>query len=218
MPLTKEEALEEVRGRLGDPPEAELPTAQVERALTAGLREFSRYKPRTWSVVIDLVAGQQDYLLPEGAEGVSESLVQVPDLAQRELVELYSLLGLDAMSMVDEQDGFFWGMEVIPGEGVNTLRLYPAPPMNLRATFKVERAITDISEVREVDAETLFLYMEGECMEYLGLKRSKSVKQVPTATGILKLDDGLNHRTEGRQKKKEFHQRLGQGASIIVAG
>lgn len=226
MPLTQAQLETEVRGRLGDPPEATLPAAQIQRAIAAALREFSRYRPLHEDTTIQIVADQSDYDVEDGVIG-AELVAWWPEGVWPELDEIGRMEAAQRTVAKGFWDRLYEGMhaerletpyecEVIPGTPTK-IRILPTPDCAMTAALQLQRART-LEQLTDWEAEILILYIEGDCEEYIGLKRSKSVMQIPTATGALKLDDGSKLRIEGARKKREFSKRLGGGASVATAG
>lgn len=230
MPLVKAEVLAEIRRRLGDPPEAQLPTEQVEVSLSAALREFSRYRPIKESLSLQFVAGVSEYDAPDDGIFAVEDVAVLPNAALGLFMdpELW-----EAEPYSEFEDGsLMWDrirkdylltkeyiepdVQLIPGTPPK-FRIHPAPVCDGKAELRVKRLVT-LETLKESDLEHVIRYAHGDCLEYLGRKRSKSVKKVPTATGQLHLDDGYALRREGRELKEEFRRALGGEATIVGRG
>jgi hypothetical protein len=223
----------EIRGRLGDPSEAELPSAQITRAVEGALREFSRHYPETVEVSVSLSVGVSEYPLPAGTVDVSES---ASDGLPYTLDFPTSEFGFTRPG-VDEGDLDFWraiGRDYLYGRGdleldlqvietgdeespAPVLRIIPTPALAGTLALVVEK-VRDPVKLTRKDVEGLVQWAEGDCMEYIGRKRSKSVTDVPTATGRLKLSDGQDLREEGRKQKEKQESKWGTGATVIEGG
>jgi hypothetical protein len=234
---------QELRTRLGEPSEASLPDEQLDAALTGALREYSRHRPRWANATLDVVAGQDTYPLPANAEEVSDvwarpslDVLQLPfdalSVAGVQGFPIHSFGALNLLYPTKLSTGFLddlvrmgftpmddavWETRVDVAQDPPVLVITPVPQRDLTLAFKVEfsRAAVDVPEK---DADLLLLYAEGDCLEFIGRKRSKSVKQIPTATGSLRLDNGAELRLEGRQLKKDFAAKLGTGATVVAKG
>lgn len=227
MPLTTQDVAEIIRGRLGDPPVEELPAEQVNRAIEAALREFSRYRPRFEQVSITLEKGRADYVLPEGVSDVAEVWVIPTGVVFGEALDPLAMMMegltediLDKLRRagIQPMTDFIWEWDVIPGNPP-TLRVYPTPNTGpFTALVLMERNVTQVEELEDREVELIVEYAMGDCMEYVGRKRSKTVRQVPTATGKLVLDDGKDLREEGCLLKKSFHKKLGVMVTTAVVG
>lgn len=230
MPLLSEAELKaEVRGRLGDPSITELPDAQLDRAFLGGLREFSRFRPIFEAFEFTTEPGVSDYLCPEGTvevtslwtveEGfqISPGEILLEGLPPEELFAELERLGFDPA------DNAFWDWQVLQPttaenpDPVPVLRVHPTPDYVFSVLARASK-LSEFKNITERDQETLMLHMQGDCMVHMGMKRSTAVRRIPTATGILHLDDGSALRSEGRQLKKEFRKRLGDGATVVQAG
>lgn len=227
---TKNEIATEVRGRLGDPSEAELPSTQVDRAVDGALREFSRYYPEVVEVSLVLVAGQSEYELPAGSLEVSEAAhdarspfhpdaMGIPRNAypgpSDEHFDRWRGLHDDYTVRRDEIEP---ELQVIARTGQPpVLRIIPTPKHGGTMALVVD-IIRDSDSLTETETEGVVNWAEGDCLEYIGRKRSKSVTDIPTATGRLKLSDGKDLRDEGRDQKKDQACSWGVGATVIEGG
>jgi len=226
VPLKKDDLKVELRSRLGDPSVAELPDAQVEHALDAALREFSRFRPSQEFVQLSLAARGTTYPLPAGVTGVSD-LWMMPigsgvldplqfklALASYEVETLYALgaYAADDLALaweVEQRQGTD-GSELPP-----VLTLFPPPAFDAVAFMRAERTRT-WENVGPQEKEALLTYARGEALEYIGRKRSRSVNKIPTAAGTLSLNTGYNDRADGRQFKKDFYAMMGGGATVAL--
>lgn len=230
---SKQDIQEEVRGRLGDPSIEALPESQIERAIKAGLREYSRYRPETFEYTLLLMKGKTDYDLPEGVIGVADYAVAPEDMTYLFPWELEFLRYEEEKYLpprtnrllMHHDDDFrknelpeyeFQVFDRGPDESP-LLRMHPAPRWNMRASLVLEKA-REMESLSLRDAEIVMLYIMAECLEYLGLRRSKSVRRIPTATGQLQLDDGYALRKEATMYRKRFMDALGAGAGVVYGG
>lgn len=217
---------QEIRRRLGDLPVAQLPAEQVSAALDAALREFSRYRPLKDTASLRILTGVNSYGAPDGSYAV-EDYAFMPDAAIGLFVE-------DPMFWQQyESDGDRWNnlrkemllyksdiepdVQIVPTATGPEIRIFPTPSHNGKAEVRV-RILRAIEDVNESDLEHIMRYAQGDCLEYIGRKRAKSVTKVPTATGQLHLDDGKELREEGCELKKKFHESLGGGATALGVG
>lgn len=222
----------ELRGRLGDLSEAQLPDTQTSRALSAALREFSRYKKRDTPTLIQISSNQYDYPLPAGTTAVRDLFAfptwlfwaNVDPLALSIQLPTLTTLGLMTLIGVKPIDNWPTDWQIIPPDTTATppvetptLRLLNLPDVPAILFLLVQKPLT-VTDLSEDECEHILLFAKGDCLEWLGMKRSKPVKRVPTATGNLLLDDGKDLRAEGRALKKEFRALLGTGATVIDAG
>jgi hypothetical protein len=218
------EVVTEVRGRLGDPSEAELPMPQIARAIEGALREFSRFYPETLALTLDLVADQSEYALPDGVVGVSEaatvggmdSMTDLPmpwdRLWTADALDYWRDVHVDYMRPKVIEPSF----QVLDGEPP-TLRMIPAPTRSGKLALVVEK-IAEVETMSRTVVEGVIQWAEGDCLEYIGRKRSKSVTDIPTATGRLKLSDGSDLRREGREQKRQQECEWGAGSTVIDGG
>jgi hypothetical protein len=221
----------EVRERLGDPSEEMLPPSQIVNAINAGLREFSRYRPEKFEHTLLLQKGVADYDLPAGVIGVSEWAVGPLDMLYKfpwefewlhveeqpyvlpkrtERLQQHKLDDFRANELPD------FTFQVFPGDPAR-LRMSPTPRWDLRAALVLQKPVR-MESLSDRDVELLLMFVMGECLVYLARRRSKSVTQIPTATGALKLDDGSSFRTEGQRLKRDFARAMGHGAGVILGG
>lgn len=231
---TMNDVVTEVRGRLGDPSEAELPETQINRAVEGSLREFSRHHPTTVEVQVILIAGKAEYVLPSGSLEVAES-------ADSSVYEREYLTGSDSLALgiphnaYQPEDSFaHWrrihndysrvrptiesDLQVFDqNDGTCLLRIIPAPPVAGTLLLVVER-IREVTVLTRRQVEGLVQWAEGDCLEFIGRKRSKSVTDIPTATGRLKLSDGKDLRDEGADLKYKQECKWGSGATVIEGG
>jgi hypothetical protein len=230
----------EVRVRLGKPPETELPSEQVTLAVSAALREFSRYRPRLAETRLSLTPGRAEYPLPPGTIGVFEAIPERlplrgglpweqlpvgPDPAGVLLMEAEG--SLDPWNVLDNQlrgirDDAGFLTEVIPPpddtpNGPPTLRLVPTPGRMQRLTLTLE-TVVPVESLPRLDVETVLLYARAECLEFRGLKRNKSVWSIPTATGKLNLDTGEQFLKLAGELRDTFEKRMGRGATAMIVG
>lgn len=225
--LNWSEVVAEIRRRLGDPPVTKLPEEQVEASLDAALREFSRYRPVKRTVSLQFKQGVEEYDAPYGVFAV-EDVVVLPDAAiglftdpefldvnfrYEDGTEFFDRVRKDVLL---KREVLQPDVQVIPGTPPK-FRVFPAPSMDARAELRVKMRV-DIDTLQESDLEHVLRYAQGECLEYIGRSRAKSVRKVPTATGQLHLDDGYALRREGRELKEEFRRLLGGDASVVGRG
>lgn len=239
MPRTQD--LEnEVRVRLGNPPETELPSAQVTIAVTAALREFSRYRPRLASHTLALASGRAEYPLPAGAFGVHEIVPErmlyrtgmpwevMPSGVDPAGVMLTEAeVALDPWNVMENslraaRDDAGFLTEVLPPEedaegATPTLRLIPTPTRAARVKLVLEMEV-EAATVARTDTELLLLYARAECLQFRGIKRNKTVWSIPTATGKLVLDTGEKFLALAAQMREEFDCKMGQGATVMIVG
>jgi hypothetical protein len=218
MPLDLDAVKTEIRGRLGDPNTSDLPAEELDRAVAASLREVSRYKPLRKQVSIALIEGQEDYTLEEGAilaVRVTAGRTS-PLFVPRDVIRKEDQWDREYRAQVDERASryTFLGWVVQTSEGP-VLRISPEPPVDLTAVAEIcfVRTVDDLDDVS--DRESLVMYGMAECLEFMGRKRNKKVRQIPTATGVLKLDDGADFLREGKELKEEFRCRMGQHLTLI---
>jgi hypothetical protein len=227
--MTQEQLVAEVRGRLGDPPAATLPDPQIVRSIAAALREFSRYSAEVFEHRLDLSAGRTDYALPIGTTDVVSLSVQDPlrlPLAHEFLGVLqYEAPNTDPWQRMYERGWAEREVRVMEPQMISmgdeetppVVRIRPEPSRAFVAVLELERPRT-LGDMSTSDIEALLLYIMGDCLEFIGRKRSKSITQIPTATGTLKLDDGSRFRREGFFLKREFEKRMGASASAVTQG
>lgn len=230
--MTKDELITELRGRMGDLSEAQLPETQLSRALGAALRELARYKKRDTPSMLNLSASVFDYEIPAGTVAVRDMYVFPTYLLWSNIDPLMLTLQLPTLSMegllalVGIKPVEHWPMEtqVIPPDTtaapprtITTLRFLSIPDV-ASTVFFLARTPLGYADLTDEDQESLLLWAKGDCYEYLGLKRSKPVKRIPTAAGNVLLDDGVDLRKEGKAMKKEFAAQLGSGATVIERG
>lgn len=230
--LNRSEVVAEIRRRLGDPPVSQLPEEQVEASLDAALREFSRYRPVKMTVSLQFEQGVEEYDAPDGVFAV-EDVAVLPNAAlelftdpefwdpefwdvnfrYEDGTEVFDRVRKDVLL---KREVLQPDVQVIPGTPPK-FRVFPAPSMDARAELRVKMRV-DLGTLQESDLEHVLRYAQGECLEYIGRSRAKSVRKVPTATGQLHLDDGYALRREGRELKEEFRRLLGGDASVVGRG
>lgn len=223
---------EELRGRMGELSEAQLPDTQATRALKAALREFSRYRKRDTPMLINLAPNVYDYPLPEGTTAVADIFVfptflfwqNVDPLALSIKLPTLTTLGFMTIIGVKPIDTWPAGTQIIapdplanPPQTAPTLRLLSLPDVTAIMFLRAQTPLT-YESLSEDECEHVLKFARGECLEWIGMRRSKPVKKVPTATGALTLDDGKDMRMEGRALKDEFRRDLGMGATVLDAG
>lgn len=219
----------EVRGRLGDPSEAELPSEQIARAIQGALREFSRFYPETQEVALTLVAGQSDYPLPQGTLEVEEHGTHERSPFYYDHEYEWDFPVYDPRHNPDAYD--YWRrvhddytrrgeleleLQVLEGDPP-LLRVFPTPDIERPLVVVVEK-MRDLSSISPRDREGVVQWAQGDCLEYIGRKRSKSVTDIPTATGRLRLSDGADLRQEGGALKSKQEIRWGACATVVSGG
>ena len=213
-----------VRGRLGDVEETKLPDEQVELSLDAALREFARYHPLTQQVEITLSTGTTDYDLPAGALkvlsfDVKDVTLNTNDPFALQMGGFYKTEGLD--EWLDEMVESAQVFQTATGPKV---RLLPSLLMGVPVYTQAHRVYCEVTFARAIDQltdeelEHIILFAMGECLQYLGTRRSKPVVVIPTANGALRLDTGKAFTDKGKELCDDFHRRLGREASVMVAG
>lgn len=218
------EVQREIRGRLGDPSEAGLPSTQIDDAINGALREFSRYYPERIEHTLSVVEGVGEYDLPEGVIEVSEhawrgepetrfGFVEYGPVHNRDAYPYWRNLHADALQRRDDLDPEFQVFDGSPP----VLRMIPTPASSGTLVLVLEKVPT-IERIPRDEAENIIQWAQGDCLEYIGRKRSKSVQQVPTATGTLKLSDGADLREEGCRLKEAVEESWGRGATVIDGG
>jgi hypothetical protein len=222
----------ELRGRLGDLTEDQLPSAQITRALAAALREFSKYRKMGTPTMLQISTEVYDYPLPVGTTAVTDLFAYPTWLFWQNVdplnlsIQLPTLSTMGLMTLIGIKPIDLWPTDwtIIPPDAtasppttLPTLRLYNLPDVPALLFLRVQRPL-GYTELTDAECEMLMLFAKGECLEYLGLRRSKPVKRVPTAAGSLLLDDGKDLRADGRQCKQDFYAQIGRGATVLDAG
>lgn len=218
----------EIRGRLGDPSEAQLPSTQVDNAINGALREFSRYVPERLEYIIAVIEGTNEYDLPEGVIEVTEHAWRgesMEPLGFREYTpvrnyqkdtDAYPYWRNFHSDTLRHRDDVGPEFQVFDGSPP-VLRIIPTPEMSGSLVLTLEK-IPSLGRVPGDETENIVQWAVGDCLEYIGRKRSKSVQQIPTATGTLKLSDGADLRQEGCDLKDSVESSWGCGATVIDGG
>lgn len=234
MPLQLDALAQEIRTRLGDLSQAALPGAALDAALAAAVREYSRFRPLHQNVTVQLAQNVDTYALPSGCIELDD--VWVRPLAGAGLDPFFSGSGVpyvpaqlatnraptdfyeDVVRMgYTPIDDAFALVEVDPAQDPPLLRVSPVPQFAAEVRA-VGAFVRPVASIPAADAELLLLYVRGDCLEYVGTKRSKSVERIPTATGSLKLSDGSDLRAEGARLKAEFYCKMGGGLTAVARG
>lgn len=223
---SQEQLEQKVRGRLGDPSEAELPSTQIENALEGALREFASFEPVRVEHTITLVAGQSEYPLPTGTVEVDEFVARdeseitfpgftefSPTSVHPDHYPFWRGIHSDYLFARGEVDP---DLQVLDGDPP-TLRIIPAPEHAGTLLLVLDR-VPEVTTLPAHTAEAIIQWAVGDCLEYIGRKRSKPVTKIPTATGRLELDDGAKLREEGCELKAKVESKWGSGASTVVGG
>lgn len=230
--MNKLELQQELRGQMGDMTEAQLPDTQVTRALAKALREFGRYRKRDTPVMFDISPNVYDYPLPDGVVAVKDFFVypaylfweNVDPLMLSLRLPTLTIMGLMTIVGIKPIENWPLDVQIIPPDTTATppvttptLRLLSLPdvPAIMFCFTQTQLTYTDLTDEEQ---QALLMWAKGDCLEWLGLKRSKPVKRIPTAAGNLLLDDGKELRLEGRELKQEFHAQLGRGATVLDRG
>lgn len=228
MPLDKDSLVTELRTRLGDPSESALPPEQLDYAVEEALREYSRYVPMGSFHVFDLLTGVSTYDLPEGVEHVDDLWVRTGTVAGDAYGDFFAFMaslsyGLpqSGYEMLSEQNftpsrELGWSLIVTAGSPP-VLSISPEPLVDYKAVAELSSP-RGWSNVGEEARAHLLRYAMAVSLEYIGLRRSKSIVQIPTATGSLKLANGHVEREEARRLRSEFRRLLGAGATTVAGG
>lgn len=218
----------QLRSRMGDPTDEQLPDSQIELALDAAVRAFSEQRPGfTWYQFTSVI-GQGVYPIPNNIIDVTEiwgtpGSVEVGDLFDPALLLLLRSPLLDAMNVQDElaRRGFrpsditIWDWHVSTAD--STLTVWPIPETEIYWIIKGSTAV-DYPDLAPQDIERLFLYAMAICLEYMAFRRNRPVTRIPTAVGSIHLDNGALYLETATRFREQFYAQLGKGATTVVMG
>ena len=228
MPLATSDLKTELRERLGSPSEAKLPETELDRSLKSALREWGRWKPVHGLINFTLQPRITEYPLVGGntVRDIADYYVMpvgvLYPLYVDPLMPIVSGIPTDLWRELDKRGllygrDVFWTIELDKSATPPVLRITPEPMAIFQVYLRVSMAPT-WANLDDSDAEILLLYAEAECLNYMALRRNKSVRSVPTATGSLKLDDGNMLFEQAKMKRKEFRDRMGGHATVLAKG
>ncbi len=227
-------ATREVRGRLGDLAEDELPDEQIQRSLDAGERELSRYAPTALDYAVQVTPEVTDYAVPG-------------DPAAVRLITRAAFFHLDSSSFGASRPVPFGGTgrEVSGGDSLSAqwwvlltfngvmdrlesyqgaqllggsppqIRFSPVPAVSEMVAVTLEYPKTP-EEMTPIEYQHFLDWVMGDCQEYRGRQRDKRVRVIMTGAGQLRLDSGRQLLAEGRLLKKKALLALGQGSTFVA--
>lgn len=220
--MTEQEVLAEVRTRLGNPSENDLPDTAIESALKSALAEFSRHRPREEVRIIDIVPGQAEYELPDNLVGVRDVAIGLVGQSSRlpwdPYPDIEEFLNPSLLYMLKQQLGHFRLMYGYDWEvSENILRILPAPKSSGKLAYLGLFPRT-LQQIPKRDFETFMLGVQGYTKRIWADRWNRKVQSVPTAQGRIEFNSGARFKEEGEQDLDRFRRELGVRASVSIVG
>lgn len=220
MALDKNALVQEIRCDIGSPLESEIDNSVIEKAIDKAVARYSQFSPKKEYRVIHIQPNKQSYNVPDDVVDVTEVVYALhgicgfsrdvyADLSVFDNPSLLSIL-LQKIEHYAEMMGNWWeyadGVLTIPLPSSSGLLLYEA---------SLNRTLADIPAKHY---EIFKDYIRGECMLYMGRKRNKKVTKVPTMSGTIEFDSGIELRAEGYRLQRKFEEAMGANCSAVIIG
>lgn len=229
MALSREDLKADLVGRLGDPTDEEVPDAQLERALSQGIRDLNRFTPVMLSgrVTLDLVPGTNTYPLPVGVTGVSDLWLLPTGVLFAQIVDPYDLLrtGLphEAFAQLEKlgltrTDMAIWDHQLDTTVSPPMLTIQPVPQRiaSLLVTCTRDRLLSDCTEEHQL---SILDFAQSHVCTYLAQRRAmNSVRSLPTPAGVIRFDDAAALRQMAKDLWQAGAEGLGGSATTIDIG
>lgn len=204
--------VEEIRGLLGNPLEAEVSSTTINSAINSALSEYSRLRPVVKLLQLQLLTDIGEYDLPMQVCGVVDCT-----FALSGGVECVDYTEYLFKAFEDDKNDMYKYTELtfLNGDGVTKQKLIvrPVPKTDFLADIRVslKRELKDVPPLQE---EIFKLYVLAKSQEALAGFREK-ISAAPTSAGYkMTLNDGVDLRKAAKENFRKFYTALGATAVV----